>query len=223
MNRTKEVREQTERDIIVRLGAEKRWDKLIAEMDRRDENRMQREQYHEVSRSEIADTINTGHRQHGKPKEHRQYNLSDITTTPWEDIIFDSPEEIDELVSDTVSILGLRRLTDNQKAALFYRVARGVSTKDLAEQLDCGERNVIKHISAGVKKFQKYAEKVLREGNRQGLVLTTTHRDFLDWMENPMLNEKLRQQMLADGTLEEWFERYIPKSSYSRKEEHDGD
>ena len=136
MNRTKEAREQAERDIIERLSAEKRWDELIAEMDRQDENRMQRERYHEVSRSEVADTINTGRRQYDKPKEHRQYNLSDIPATPWEDIIFDSPQEIDELVSDTVSILGLRRLTNSQKAALFYRVACGVSTKDLAEQLD---------------------------------------------------------------------------------------
>ena len=223
MNRTKEVRERTQRDIIDRLGAEKRWDELIAEMDRQDENREQREHYHEVFRSEVADTINNGRRQYGKPKEHRQYNLSDISAIPWEDIIFDSPEEIDELVSDTVSILGLRRLTGSQKVALFYRVACGVSTKGLAEQLGCGERNIIKHISAGVKKFQKYAEKVLREGDRQGLVLTSTHRDFLERLENPLLNEKVRQQMMADGTLEEWFESYIPKASNIRREEYDGD
>ena len=221
MNRTQEVREQADHELIERLGKEKRWDELILEMDRQDEARQQREQYHEVPRSEISDIAHTGRRRYGKPKEYKQYVISNPNQTEWEDIIFDSPQEIDELVSDTVSILGLRRLTDSQKTALFYSVVRGVSTKYLAQLLGCGERNVIKHIKAGVKKFQKYAKKVLRKGDRRGLELTTTHRSFLEWLENPLTNEKVRQQMLADGTLEAWLKNYIPKSA--AKEEYDGD
>ena len=39
LNKTQQAREQAEQEQNERLGAEKRWDELIAEMDRQDDNR----------------------------------------------------------------------------------------------------------------------------------------------------------------------------------------
>ncbi len=220
MNRTQETREQAEREAIDRLGREQRWDELIAEMDRQDENRQQRAEYHEVSRSEVADEIRTGRRKYGKPRESCEYNISDLNDTPWEDIIFDSPEVIDELLSERVNIQGIRKLTAKQKEALFYRHAKGVSVQDLARMLGCKDRNIIKHIHAGAEKFQKYVTPILKARDKQGYTITTDQRWFLEWLENPLQNIKALDRMRADGTLEAWLERYIPTIG---KEENDGD
>lgn len=223
MNRTQETREQAERELIDRLGAEKHWDELIKEMDKQDENRQQREEYHEISRSEVANTISTGRRKYGKPKDHRQYNLSDVNATPWEDIIFDSPEEIDELMSDRVNMQGIRKLTAKQKEVLFYRFARGVSVQNMALLWGCGDRNIVKHVHAGVEKFQKYITPILRARDVQKYTITTNQRWFLEWLDNPLQNKDALEKMKAEGTLDEWLEKYIPKSGNSRREENDGD
>ena len=223
MNRTKESRERTEQESIDLLARENRWDELIAELDRQDENRQQREEYREVSRSEVADTINTGRRRYGKPKDYREYNLSNVLTAPWEDIIFDSPEEIDELVSDRINMQGLRKLTAKQKEALFYCFARGVSVQNLALSLGCSDRNVVKHLHAGVEKFQKYLTPILKARDAQNYSITTNQRWFLEWLDNPLQNKEALERMKAEGTLDEWLEKYIPKSSNSRREENDGD
>lgn len=220
MNRTQESREQAEREAIDLLGREKRWYELIAEMNRQDENRQQRAEYHEVSRSEVADEIRTGRRKYGKPKESREYNISDLNDTPWEDIIFDSPEEIDELLSERVNIQGIRKLTAKQKEVLFYRHAKGVSVQNLARMLGCNDRNIIKHIHAGTEKFQKYVTPILKARDEQGYTITTEQRWYLEWLENPLQNIKALDRMRAGGTLEAWLESYIPTIG---KEENDGD
>jgi DNA-directed RNA polymerase specialized sigma24 family protein len=214
------MREQVEREIIERLVREQRWDELVAEMDRQDENRQQRAEYHEVSRSEVADEINTGRRKYGKPRASREYNLSNIASTPWEDIIFDSPEEIGEMLSDRVNIQGIRKLTAKQKEVLFYRYAQGISIQDLARTWGCSDRNIVKHIHAGAEKFQKYVTPILKARVEQCYTITTNQRWFLKWLENPLQNKEALDRMRADGTLEEWLENYIPIMG---KEEHDGD
>lgn len=221
MNRTQETRERAEREAVDRLARENRWDELIAELDRQDENREQREEYHEVNRSQVADTINTGRRRYGKPKDYREYNLSNVLTAPWEEIIFDSPEEIDELMSDRVNMQGLRKLTAKQKEALFYCFAKGVSVQNLAQSLECSDRNVVKHLHAGVEKFQKYLTPILRARDVQNYTITTNQRWFLEWLDNPLLNQEAYGRMVADGTLEAWLENYIPKSA--ERDKSDGD
>ena len=223
MNRTQETREQTEREMIERLGAEKRWDELIREMDRQDDNRQQRAEYHEISRTVVADKINTGRRRYGKPKDSREYSLSSLNNTPWEDIIFDSPGEIDELMSDRVNMQGIRKLTAKQKEVLFYCVVRAVSIQNLAQARGCSDRNIVKHIHAGVEKFQKYITPILKARDAQNYVITTNQRWFLEWLDNPLQNKEALDRMREEGTLDEWFESYIPKSSNGRREENDGD
>lgn len=224
MNRTQKAREQAERELIERLGKEKRWDELIREMDSQDKNRQQREEYHELSWLEIDNnSINTGRRRYGKPRAHREYNISNVHTTPWEDIIFDSPEEIDELMSDRVNMQGIRKLTAKQKEVLFYRFARGVSIQNLAWSWECRDRNIVKHIHAGVEKFQKYVTPILKARDVQNYTITTNQRCFLEWLDNPLQNKDALERMKAEGTLDEWLEKYIPKLSNSRREENDGD
>lgn len=221
MNRTKESREEAERQIVQQLGAEQRWDELVREMDRQDENRQQRADYHEVSCREITETMNTGRRRYGKPKDHRQYRTSDVKSVPWEDIIFDSWEEIHQLLSDRINMQGIQKLTAKQKEVLFYRFARGISVQDLAWMWECSDRNILKHIHAGVEKFQKYITPILKARDAQRYPITTNQRWFLEWLENPMLNRDAYDRMLADGSLGAWLENHIPTPL--GKEEMDGD
>ncbi|MCL2035470.1 MAG: hypothetical protein FWG94_12205 [Oscillospiraceae bacterium] len=190
-------------------------------MDRQDDNRRQRAEHHEVSRSEVADTINTGRRQYDKPKESKKYAYT-YNSIPLEDIIFDSPGEIDELLSDRVNIQGIRKLTAKQKEVLFYRFARGVSVKDLAALWGCGDRNIIKHVHASAEKFQKYVTPIIKARDEQYYTITTNQRWFLEWLDNPLQNEEARRRMIADGTLDAWFDNYIPKPDKYRGEENDG-
>jgi len=220
VNRTQKAREQVERELIEQLGAEKRWDELIREMDRQDDNRQQRAEYHEVSRSEVADTIPTGRRHYGKSKKHREYDISCLQNMPFEDIIFDSPEEIDELISDRINMQGLQKLTAKQKEILFYRFVKGVSIQNLAQIWGCGDRNVLKHLHAGVEKFQKYITPILKARDEQNYTITTNQRWFLEWLDNPLQNKEALDRMKADGTLDAWFENYIPNLG---REEIDGD
>ena len=154
MQRTKKQREIENEQRIQELHKAGDWDGLIAELDLQDASRERWERLHESLQSEVRNMYNA-EKGSEKAEIYRQYKFSTTQNIPFEDLIFDSPDDLHEMVTDKIHNEPLKNLTDKQRQALYYNVACLISSADLPVLLGTSERNIRKHKESAVKKIQK--------------------------------------------------------------------
>ena len=116
--------------------------KVIEWWDKLDENRERRERDHEIGRSTVP-------LEWGADESYLSSKLSYdavlrklLLTGDFLDIIFDHPETIHELVTDTDLSKILKELKPHLKNLLYYLFLRDCSTSEYAESIGQSDRNI---------------------------------------------------------------------------------
>jgi hypothetical protein len=94
------------------------------------------------------------------------------------DVIHDCPQELHELVSSPAVSDQLRRLDENRKEILYYRVVRGWSAQRLAAFREQTDRNIRKVYDATIRKVRKWVYERLKPRYKNGLPLTIEQQKY---------------------------------------------
>lgn len=141
MKRT--LADQREERLDAKLGAlasEGKWDEVLAELDRFDENNERRHREHRDGRD-----LTLLDRQHCKGEYGLVGLRSLCRTKDWDEIIFSQDsEELYQLVEEYPVSAALQELTPRQTEILLKNIVWGIPTKDLAEEAECSIRNITK-------------------------------------------------------------------------------
>jgi len=133
----------------------------------------------------VRDTYNT---EKGENSEiYREYKFSEDRNMPFEDLIFDSPEDLHEMITDEIFYESLKNLTDKQKQALYYNVACSISSAELPAILGTSERNIRKHKGSAIEKIRKAIDPVLRKHIAQELSVSMRERKFVERQDEPKM------------------------------------
>lgn len=154
--------------------------KVIEWWDKLDENRERKERDHEIGRSAV-------------PLEWGAYELylSDspsydmilrrlLLAGDFLDIIFDHPETIHELVTDTDLSGILRGLKPHLKNMLYYLFLRDYSATEYADTIGQSDRNIRGIRETALKKIRQLYGGVLTHRKENNLPMTLDEKYFLD-------------------------------------------
>lgn len=152
---------------------------VIGWWDRLDENRERKERDHEVGRSEIP--LEWGASEIYLPA-NATYDMvlqKLILAGDFIDYIFDSPETIQELVTDADLFRLLRDAKILHKKLLYFMTVRGYSAAQYAAVQNQTERNIYGVRETIMKKLRTGYVKVLEKRAESGLPLTLDEKHFL--------------------------------------------
>ena len=149
------------------------WDKL-------DANRERKERDHEIGRSTVplewgADKMYLS----GKPSYDVVLRKL-LLAGEFIDIIFDHPETIHELVTDTDLSKILKELKPHLKNMLYYLFLRDYSTTEYAESIGQTDRNIRGIRETALKKIRKLYGDILTYRKDNNLSMTFDEKYFLE-------------------------------------------
>lgn len=149
------------------------WDKL-------DANRERKERDHETGRSAVplewgADELYLSNKPSYDMILRRLILAGDFL-----DFIFDRPETIHELVTDTDLSKILKELKPHLKNMLYYLFLRDYSTLEYAESIRQSDRNIRGIRETALKKIRKLYSDILAYRKQNNLPMTLDEKYFLD-------------------------------------------
>lgn len=136
--------------------------KIVADMwDKLDENRERRERYHEIS------------------YEDESLKCIAAKTGDYLDVIFDSPDEMHQLVESADISNLIFALTDKQKYVLYLNAIKLLSIQQIAFETRKTKRNIDKIKTLLLSKIHTGLVPKLQERISDGRPITTSERKFL--------------------------------------------
>ena len=176
----REARALALRRIEESARTEEDFKEVIQWWDRLDANRERKERDHETGRSTVplewdADEFYVS----GKPSYDMVLRRL-LLAGDFLDFIFDRPETIHELVTDTDLSKILKELKPHLKNMLYYLFLRDYSTLEYAESIRQSDRNIRGIRETALKKIRKLYSGILAYRKQNNLPMTLDEKYFLD-------------------------------------------
>ena len=131
------------------LAAAKDWDGVLAALDQYDKNNNRR---HKAHRDDMDVTVVDREPDDAGEFRYPAASLLKLSSpADWLDIIYSQrPEDLHQLVTDDSISEALKGLTQKQKTVLLEHIVWGRSTREIAEEMRCSVRNIVKHRQAAL-------------------------------------------------------------------------
>ena len=176
----REARALALRRIEESARTEEDFKEVIQWWDRLDANRERKERDHETGRSTVplewdADEFYVS----GKPSYDMVLRRL-LLAGDFLDFIFDRPETIHELVTDTDLSKILKELKPHLKNMLYYLFLRDYSTLEYAESIRQSDRNIRGIRETALKKIRKLYSGILAYRKQNNLPMTLDEKYFLE-------------------------------------------
>ena len=176
----REARALALRRIEESARTEEDFKEVIQWWDRLDANRERKERDHETGRSTVplewdADEFYVSDKPSYDMVLRRLLLAGDFL-----DFIFDRPETIHELVTDTDLSKILKELKPHLKNMLYYLFLRDYSTLEYAESIRQSDRNIRGIRETALKKIRKLYSGILAYRKQNNLPMTLDEKYFLD-------------------------------------------
>ena len=195
---TKKLKRDLNREALTRLEDSARtleeYQEVIAHWDRLDANRERRERYHEICRDGESFPLEYGAAKNGItfPSALNDVLEKQLQSGDFLDLIHNCFYEIHELVTDESLSRILKKLSDEQKELLFFRVVRAYSSKRLGAMRGQTDRNIRKVTVTLFKRIHKEMLPILADRNERHLPMTKEERQFLAEMKKfPHLRKRI--------------------------------
>ena len=156
------------------------YQEVIKVWDRLDANRERKERYHTISRGDVPLDYEAAQDGIIFPAPHDNMRFQAILHGDLEDVIFDCPFELHELVTDEEVSQAIADLKDAHKEILFYSGLHLLSTAAIGRIRGQSDRNIRKVRMTMLKRLHTRLLTTLSERSEKGLPLTTTQRKFLE-------------------------------------------
>ena len=156
------------------------YQEVIKVWDRLDANRERKERYHTISRGDIPLDYEAVPDGILFPAPHDNMRFRSIVSGNLEDVIFDCPFELHELVTDEEVSQAIADLKDAHKEILFYSGLHLLSTAAIGRIRGQSDRNIRKVRATMLKRIHTRLLTTLTERSEKGQPLTTTQREFLE-------------------------------------------
>jgi len=158
---------------------------VVKQWDHLDENRERKERYHEMGRSQ--QTLILGYTD-GQiiPIPFLHYAWREAIKGDFISFIFDTAEDIWQIVEDTDIALQIKALTDKQKVVFFLSTVRYCTPQQIACYQDKTDRAIRKLLTAALDSIRDKLAEIIRKQIKAGAPdMTIAKRQFLEWYENP--------------------------------------
>ena len=156
---------------------------VVIQWNHLDDNRERKERDHEVKRNE--ETIRLGYSDgliFPIPFLHPSWRQA--INGDFLDLIFDSAEEMWQLVEDTDIALQLKELTRKQKEVVFLSAVRGCTPQQIACYKDKTDRAIRKLLAAALAYIRDNLVPIIwGQISTQAPDMTLAKRQFLDWYD----------------------------------------
>ena len=167
------------------------WHEVIRQWDHLDDNRERRERYSEIARPNALmlhwDKSNNTHgeiRRHFNvviPQPIKYYWWRQLLAGDYLDTVFDSPDEMWQLVEDWDVASLLKQLTEKQKEVLYLRTVRLLKATQIANLQNKTDRAVRKLYAAAISDMRvKLAVKIGEQMRKECPSMTYDKRVFLE-------------------------------------------
>ena len=157
-------------------GDKEDFEYIVKQYDRLDANRERRERYHEILRGNNI------------PIEYGAAKGNFI------DIIYDRPQEIEQLVTERYVYEILKNLKPEQKELLYYIAVLNLTNRQIADIRGQTERNVRKVKNTMMNKIRKQAYEYLTSPKTVGHQLTLMEKDFIRRYEEKLGIDKMNTE-----------------------------
>lgn len=159
---------------------------VTKEWDRLDRNRERRERYHEVYRNDEDFPLELG-AAIGTNFATNIYMLRQAFKGNFLEIIYNSPHEIQEHITEKYLFEILRDLKPDYKELLHYRAIEGYSNTEFAKFKGCSDRNIRKKWTKMIGEIQEQIYEYLSSDEaKQQHDFTITERAFLKRYEEKL-------------------------------------
>lgn len=181
----KQLAREARREALARMEAaartEEDFEAVVTEWNHLDENRERKERYHEMQRSEK--TLEAGYTDgmvFPVPFSHPAWQ--EAIRGDFLSVIFDSAEEMWQIIEDADIAPLVHGLTGKQKEVLFLSAVRLCSPQHIACYKDKTDRAIRKLLAAALRSIRDSLAPVIREQIEAGFPgMTLAKREFLEW------------------------------------------
>ena len=153
--------------------------KVIEWWDKLDENRERRERDHETGRSTVPLDWNAEELYLSDRPSYDMVLRRLLLAGDFLDMIFDHPETIHELVTDTDLSKILKELKPHLKNMLYYLFLRDYSATEYAESIGQSDRNIRGIRETALKRIRKFYGGILTYRKENSLPMTLDEKYFL--------------------------------------------
>ena len=153
--------------------------KVIEWWDKLDENRERRERDHETGRSTVPLEWNAEELYLSDRPSYDMVLRRLLLAGDFLDMIFDHPETIHELVTDTDLSKILKELKPHLKNMLYYLFLRDYSATEYAESIGQSDRNIRGIRETALKRIRKFYGGILTYRKENSLPMTLDEKYFL--------------------------------------------
>ena len=176
----REARALAIRRIEESARTEEDFKEVIHWWDRLDANRERKERNHETGRSTVPLEWDAGEFYVSDKPSYDMILRRLLLAGDFLDFIFDRPETIHELVTDTDLSKILKELKPHLKNMLYYLFLRDYSTSEYAESIGQTDRNIRGIRETALKKIRKLYTDVLTYRKENSLPMTIDEKYFLE-------------------------------------------
>lgn len=148
--------------------------------DRLDANRERRERDHEICREDVPIDYEAKLDAPVFPAPHDHMRFDAVRKGDLEDVAFDCPFEMHELIEDADLSRLVRDMKDDYKEVLYYNGLHLLSTKTIGCIRGQTDRNIRKLRATMTRKLHKQLRTALEQRLSENLPITTTQRQFLE-------------------------------------------
>lgn len=155
---------------------------VISQWDRLDENRERKERYWEISRNDTDFPLEYGEAGWGTvfPKNLNTAIQKQIRNGDFIDAIYDSPNEIQELVTDEYLYKILKDLKPEHKELLYLAAVKGLSNTQIAELQGKSDRAVRYMKDTVFRKIRKKIYEYLTSEKGKNHEMTLAEKKFVE-------------------------------------------
>ena len=176
----REARALAIRRIEESARTEEDFKEVIHWWDRLDANRERKERNHETGRSTVPLEWDAGEFYVSDKPSYDMILRRLLLAGDFLDFIFDRPETIHELVTDTDLSKILKELKPHLKNMLYYLFLRDYSTLEYAESIRQSDRNIRGIRETALKKIRKLYSGILAYRKQNNLPMTLDEKYFLE-------------------------------------------
>lgn len=148
--------------------------------DRLDANRERRERDHEICRGDVPIDYEAKLDAPVLPAPHDHMRFDAVRKGDLEDVVFDCPYEMHQLIGDDILSPMVNSLKDNYKEVLFYTGLHLLSTMAVGCIRGQTDRNIRKLRATMTRKLHEQLRTALEQKLSKNLPITTTQRMFLE-------------------------------------------
>lgn len=148
--------------------------------DRLDANRERRERDHEICRGDVPIDYEAKLDAPVFPAPHDHMRFDAVRKGDLEDVVFDCPYEMHQLIGDDILSPMVNSLKDNYKEVLFYTGLHLLSTMAVGCIRGQTDRNIRKLRATMTRKLHEQLLTKLEQRLSKNLPITTTQRMFLE-------------------------------------------